>query len=79
VSQNTFCPSFMGDNAVMLNPCSKCGHRLWRSVRAIGEYKVLLFMDDEEASNSYGKELRQCPTCGTSLPIVEARKERARS
>ena len=51
--------------------CACCGRRQWYSVHSVGNYKVLLWLDDEEDSDTYGEQLRRCPTCGTNLPILD--------
>jgi hypothetical protein len=51
----------------MLTPCPECAHRLWTEVGSIGVFRLVVFLDEEEGSDTYAEQVQRCPGCGLGL------------
>ena len=51
----------------MLSPCPGCDHTLWTEVGTIGAFRLVVFFDDERASDTYAEQVDRCPGCGLWL------------
>jgi hypothetical protein len=51
----------------MVTPCPECGHKLWSEVGNLGAFRMVMFSDDEEESDTYTEQVTRCPGCGLWL------------
>lgn len=57
----------MGNQAMLR---CECGHAVLCEVQPEGErIGFLAFFDDEPASETHGRRVRECPTCGQQLGL----------
>jgi hypothetical protein len=51
----------------MLTSCSVCSHAIWCEVRSIGAFCFVVYLNDEQRSNTYMEPIATCPGCGRGL------------
>ena len=51
----------------MITPCPECGYELWTEVGSIGAFRVIVFFDHEEDSDTHTKPVERCPRCSCWL------------
>ena len=51
----------------MRSACLECGHRLWKEVRCVGDFRFVVYFDEDEESASYAEHVKRCPECGVGL------------
>ncbi len=54
-------------DAPMLTSCSKCGHRLRSEQGSLGVFRMVVFFDEEEGSDTYAQQVDRCAGCGLWL------------
>jgi hypothetical protein len=55
----------------MLTPCPECGHKLWTEMGSMGIFRLVVFFDDDEESNSYTEQVDHCPRCSLWLHALD--------
>ena len=51
----------------MLTPCPNCDHALWSEVRGVGAFRLVVYFDDDEGSDTYAEHVSRCPGCDGRL------------
>jgi len=51
----------------MLTSCPKCERRLRSEQGSLGVFRMVVFFDDEEGSDTYAQQVDRCAGCGLWL------------
>jgi hypothetical protein len=54
-------------HALILDPCTRCGHKLHSEVLAAGSFRVVAYFDDDPRSATHAERVERCPKCGANL------------
>lgn len=52
-----------------------CRYGIWSDLWWTEQGQVVVFMDNESSSDSYGKQVFDCPGCGRELKLETLRSE----
>ncbi len=52
-----------------------CRHRVWSDLWWTDRGAVMLFIDNQPSSASYGKQIEDCPGCGRKLRLEMLKSE----
>ena len=51
----------------MLTPCPECDYLLWTEVGSLGAFRMVVFFDHEQGSDTHTETVDHCPRCGLWL------------
>jgi hypothetical protein len=58
----------------VLIPCPECGQKLWTELGNVGLFRLVMFFDDDEGSDTYAERVDCCPGCDLWLYGLDAVK-----
>lgn len=56
-----------------------CRHSIWSDLWWTEDGAVMLFMDNQRSSDSYGRQVTHCPGCGRELRLEKLSSEDRRA